>query len=263
MVARRGPAGGDQDVGALGSVGGLGDRLGLVRRDADLDRLGAPTLNRGGQGDAVGADDLIGARNGAGRDQFVAGRQYGDARPAADGDFAMPRRGQKAQVAGGDRAPGRDQQLAGAEIQPRPADEASLGRGLADDDVFPVLLGVFLDGDDVGALRDHRAGEDADAGARGQPPFEPFAGPRDADLAQSQRHVADVVRAQGVAVHGRDRVGRMVEPGGKVLRGHPAVGHGDRDGLRVERLDRRQDPRARLLHGDQSRIRRPEPGGLG
>ncbi len=192
MVADRGAAGGDQHVGAAGLVGGLGDGAGLVRGDADLHWFRTPAVHRGGQGDAVGADDLIGAGDGAGRHQLVAGGEDRHPRPAADRNLAMAGGGQKPDVAGGQGAAGGNQRLADAEIHARAADEAAGRRDLAQDHLLAHLLRVLLQRDDVGALGDHGAGEDADALARTERPGEPRPGARDADLAQAQRHVADV-----------------------------------------------------------------------
>ncbi len=213
MIPGRGAAAGDQDVGAAGAVGRRGDGAHLIDGDAKVDGFRAPAGDRGGQRESVGADDLIRAGDGARRDELIAGGKDGDSGPAEHGDFTVAGRGQEAEVAGGQHLSLGDERLALAEVQARAPDEPALGSRLADEDLAILLLGVLLQGDDVGPVRNRGAGEDAHAGAGLHRPWEVGARPGLSDLPQAQRKLADVLGPQRIAVHGRHRDRRMAEPG--------------------------------------------------
>ncbi len=164
----------------------------------------------------------------------------------------MARGGEQPQVPGGDRPASRDQELADAEIHSGLADVAAPGRDLSDDDLVAALFGVLLQGDHVRPLGDHGAGEDADARPGRQLAFEALAGPRNPDLPEPRRNGPGVLGPEGVAVHGRDRIGRMVQPRGEVGAGDAAMRLADGDDLDLHRPDRREDARAGLLHRDQA-----------
>ena len=87
VVADRGAAGGDEDIGAevAGAADAVGGGLDGVGGDAEIDGLGALVTGQRPQRVAVGIDDLPGAGGLARHHQLVAGGQDGDLRPAAHG----------------------------------------------------------------------------------------------------------------------------------------------------------------------------------
>ena len=62
----------------------------IVRERAERHRLAASFRDRGGDDRAVAVVDAAGTKRLAGLDQFVAGREHGDARPPHDFDAAKP-----------------------------------------------------------------------------------------------------------------------------------------------------------------------------
>ena len=66
MLADRGAAAGEQEVGALRAVDEIGEGGFLVAGDAEIDRLSTALRDERGEGEAVGGDDLAGRQGFAG-----------------------------------------------------------------------------------------------------------------------------------------------------------------------------------------------------
>jgi hypothetical protein len=101
-----------------------------------------------------------------------------------------------------EQAAGAQQRVALAEVAARPADVGARHRRLAHAQRVAATLGVFLDDDAVGALRDAGAREDAHRLTGSDRPGERAAGVGFADDAQARRDAGEVGGARGVAVHG-------------------------------------------------------------
>jgi hypothetical protein len=82
VLADRGAAGGQHDVGPGGPGEGVARRGHVVAGNAEVEADPAPRLDQAGEGDAVGRHDLAGSRGRSRRNQFVAGGQYRHHRPA-------------------------------------------------------------------------------------------------------------------------------------------------------------------------------------
>ena len=158
MVADRGAAHGDQDIGVrlarpADALRGGGDRVG---GDPEIDDLGALGARQRPQAVAVGIDDLAGAGGYARHHQFVAGAEDGDFRAAAHRKLRIVHAGGERQIAVGEAAPAREQHVALAEIDAGRADVPPRNGGFGDGDVIAVDAGVFLDDDGIGARRGSR-----------------------------------------------------------------------------------------------------------
>ena len=178
VVADRGAAGRDQDIGAgvAGAADAVGGRLDRVGGNAEIDGLGALGARQRPQRIAVGIDDLAGAGRRARHHQFVAGGEHRDLRAAAHGKFRIVHAGGERQIAVGEAASRGQQHVALAEIDAGGADVPAGHRGFRDGDVIAVDDGVFLDDDGVGAVGDHAAGKDPHRLAGADRPLERAAG---------------------------------------------------------------------------------------
>ena len=134
-----------------------------------------------------------------------------------------------------------------AEIQAGRADIAAFGRALLDQHDIAAPLGILLDHDRVGAVRDGRAGEDAHRLARADNAFVALPCRHRSDNSQFRRNARHVGGAHGIAVHGRDGERRLSAARDDILGEHPAGRSGERHMLRAERLQRRQEAVARFL----------------
>ena len=104
--------------------------------------------------------------------------------------------------------------------------------------------------DRVRALGHQRAGHDADRGSRLDALRGHGPGGQIFDDAQRHRSVRDVVRADGVAIHGRVVAVRHVEARMHVLAQHAPMRLGERDLLGAEQLDLGENALLRLLDRD-------------
>ena len=159
MVADRGAAAGHQQVAAARRARGLAQRVGAVAGDPQDHRLAAHGGDHGGEGVAIGTDDLLAAGRLAGADDFIAGGQDRHPRLAAHRQPRVIEGGGQANIAGGQQATGRQDGVAGAEIEAGRADVAAGGRAFAHRHLVAVDGGVFLDDDGIGAGGHRRAGE--------------------------------------------------------------------------------------------------------
>ena len=162
VVADRGAAGGDQDIGAAvagpaDSFRGGGDRVG---GNPEIDGLGALGPRQRPQRIAVGIDDLPGAGDRARHHKFVAGGEHRDLRAAPHSQLRIVHAGGEREVAVGEAVSRRKQHIALAEVDAGGADVPSRNGGVRDGDVIAIDAGVFLDDDGVGSVGDHAAGKD-------------------------------------------------------------------------------------------------------
>ena len=227
VLADRDAAGADQEVDPACGGGKAAQRVGVVGRVADEDRHAAAGGDEGGERQRVRADDLVRADRVARHDDLVAGREDPDARPAMhEKPRPVHRRGEP-DVAGREAPSGMQQHIALGEIEPGAADITAARRALAHFHPVAGACGVLLDDDRVGPVGQRRPGKDARRFARPQRAAKPGAGRDLGDDAQAHRDVAEIVRAHGIAVHRRDREGRLGPPRAEILREDPADPLGD------------------------------------
>ena len=170
VVADRGAADGDDDVGVLG-LGEVGvEALARVAGDAEQAGLGARRFGERGHAQVIGGDDLAGAR--ASAPAAPARRRSRGWRRAGGGARAAcrgPWRPRAATSRGPEAAAGGEQRLALAEIEAAAADVAACrcvpSRTVT---LVAVARGVLLDDDGIGAGGQRRAGEDAHGLSRGR-----------------------------------------------------------------------------------------------
>ena len=186
----------------------------------------------------------------AGHDDLVAGRQDADARPAVDEKPGPVHRRQEADVTRCETPPGAQQHLAFGEIEPLAADIAAARRAFEHPDPVAVALGVLLDYDRVGAGRQRRPGEDARGLAGADLPAEPGPGRHLGDDAQLDRDFDQILGAHGVAVHRRDREGRLGAARRDVLGEHAAEPVDQRNLLGRQRRERFEQTRQRFFDGN-------------
>ena len=153
VLAHRGAAGGDKQVRAARAGGEAGERFRVVAGDAEVDRLATAPFDHRAQRVGVGANDLALAQRLARHHDLVAGGQQGDARLAADRKPGLVHRRGEPDGARVQPAPGRDANLADAEVEARGADVAAGRRALAHTDRGAFRLRVLLDHDGVGRRR--------------------------------------------------------------------------------------------------------------
>ena len=163
IIADRSAAGRHQNIGVeIARAPHRLDRLiELVGHDAEIDEVGAFGADQRRKRKAVRIDDLAGSGLGAGRHQFVAGREQRDLGLAINRHQRMVHAGDQREVARGQPMAFGEQLVAQAEIEPLRADVAAFGGGLLHLDPIAVALGQFLHHDGVGAGRHEAAGEDA------------------------------------------------------------------------------------------------------
>ena len=152
VIADGGAADGDEHVGVGARSPSLSARSLGVARDAEDARRGSGRCRQRGKADRVGGDDLIGARQRAGRHQLVAGRQNGDAGAPADGNLAVAHRGGERERVRVEHSSG-VKQLVRRRNRCRGADIGAGCRGFADDDLVAFGGRVLLDDDGIAARR--------------------------------------------------------------------------------------------------------------
>jgi hypothetical protein len=84
VLPDRRPTGRDEHVGITGLVNDGVNGVGAVGRATDINRHATPAGYGCCKRRAIRRDDLVSTRDGAGSDQFVAGGEDGDTRPASD-----------------------------------------------------------------------------------------------------------------------------------------------------------------------------------
>ena len=163
----------------------------------------------------------------------------------------MVHRRRQGYVARAQRAALRQSGVAGGEIQPCLADIPPRLRRFLHRDRIAVGVGVLLNGDGVGAVRDRRAGENAHRFARPYDPVESGARRRNADLAQRRGRRRHIGGAHRIAVHRRDIGGRLGPSRDDRRCQNPPqrLGHGDL--LAGQGFESVHDPRPRLGDGHQ------------
>ena len=128
-------------------------------------------------------------------------------------------------------------------------------RHFADGDDAAIGTGIFLQNDGIGALRNDTAGEDAHRLPRVNGAAERMTGRRTADHAQTRRHHGRIGGAQRVTVHCRNREGRLVEAGNRIVRQNAVERSGERDAFGLGRRNRSDDPGHRFVDGNHRRNR--------
>ena len=98
---------------------------------------------------------------------------------------------------------GGEQHLALGEVDAPAAHVRALLDAFADENRVAVALGVLLDDDGVGALRQRRTREDAHGLAAAEGAGEALPGRRLADHGETLRQARQIRRAERIAVHGR------------------------------------------------------------
>ena len=114
---------------------------------------------------------------------------------------------------------------------------------------------MFLDRHRIGAVGQGPAREDAHGLSRFQRSGEGAAGRRLADKAKPRGNARHVVGPDGIAVHGRDRGGRLRDPGRDVLCKDAPMRDGQRDLFGGQGLEASENAQARFRHGDHDGAR--------
>ena len=109
-------------------------------------------------------------------------------------------------------------------------------------------LGVLLDHDGVGAGRHRRPGKDARRLAGADTAAETGPGRHFGDDAQFDRDPAEIVGAHRIAVHRRDRKGRLRAARRDILGEHPAEPVGERYLLGRQGVDQGQQAGQRFIN---------------
>ncbi len=228
VVADGGAAGGDEGIQTLDGLDPGSQRRRLVGGDAEVDRLAAPEPDHGGEGGGVRADDLARPRRLARPAQLVARRQDAHARSAPHGQPRLGHDGGEAQLARAHDGARGKADPARPEVEPGRANELALSDGAGEAHAAAVGLGILLDGDGVGAGRDHPAREDAHGFAWGHLAREGMAGRCRAHHLQPPARWIEVGGADGVAVHGGDggRAAGRGAPGPRQRARGPGPGRG-------------------------------------
>ncbi len=237
VVADRGAADGDDDVGVPRAGEVLVQALARVAGDAQLLRLGAGLLGERPHAQVVGGDDLPRPRPLAGPHQLVAGGEDGNAGTAADRHRAVPHGGRQRQLARTEATARRQQRLARREVEAPGAHVALVRRALAHRDLVALADRVLLDDDRIRAGRDRRAGEDACRLSRADGAGERMSRGRLADHGQGCRQRAHVGGTHGVAVHGGGIERRLRHERGQRLGQRAPARRLDGDRLGRQRLD--------------------------
>ena len=141
----------------------------LVRKGAERHRFAAGFGDRRGNDRAVAVIDAARTKRPAGLDQFVAGRQHGDTRPAHDFDRGKAARREHADFARADMRSPAQQRLAARNVGAGIGDELSARHRAAQfDDRRGIVVhefGVLDHHHGVGAARNDAAGRDGGCGA--------------------------------------------------------------------------------------------------
>ena len=194
-------------------------------------------LDERGDGIGVRGDDLVRPGRVAGHDEFVAGGEDRDARPAADGERAVTH-------GGGERDAPRIEPRAGVEKRHRPAVKSSPAgrtnrpRGAASltTTVSPSRSASSWITTLSAPCRQRRAGEDAHRLAGADGAAEAVARPRSCrSIVSVAGSVATSVRAHRVAIHGGGGEGRLRRAGGKRRGERPPGRIGERNRLGLDR----------------------------
>ncbi len=163
MLADRGAADGDENVGGAAGAGKRDQALSRVLGNAEAHRLAALRLDQSGESGWDRGDDLIARKLSARRHHLIAGGEDRDFRFAADGKLGVVHGGGEHQLARAEPEAG----LRAAAPRPRLKSwprGRMWRRGAASLTMTTprARLGVLLDDDGVGALRHRSASEDAD-----------------------------------------------------------------------------------------------------
>ena len=136
-------------------------------------------------------------------------------------------------IAPGEHGTGLQQDVALLEIEARRAHEAAHGGCFLHGDGVAVDVGVFLDDDGVGAVRQRRAGKDTHCLAGTDGAVKAAARRRLTDTGQGCRGAGDISGAHGVTVHGGNIGRRQGQVGLQVFGQDPAEGVGEIDFLGI------------------------------
>ncbi len=141
----------DESAGFVETVWGGGKDDGDATRKGDL----------GGEGEGVGIADLMGERGLVERDDFVAGREDGDAGFGVNGDVGGADGGTEGDAGVAEAFAGGEEDGSGGSFG-GPGVEVEAGGGGGDGDVSFVAGSVFNHDDGIGALGERGAGHDFD-----------------------------------------------------------------------------------------------------
>ena len=166
VVADRDAAGGEHDVRRAGGLEqALAEALAHVGHDAEVERLGAGSLDHAAEREAVRVVDLPGSPRLARLHHLVAGGEQGDARPAVHRDLGEAERRDETQVLRTQHRARPEHDRAGPDVlAPRAHVRAGLDRAKLDP--LSRALAELLRHDGVRPARHRRAGHDAERLAR-------------------------------------------------------------------------------------------------
>ncbi len=278
-VAAGDAGGGDEEVAVReGLVDAGGEGLDGVASDIEDVGDAAALADGGGKAGGVGVVDLAGGEGLAGAEEFVAGREDGDAGAAVHGDGIEAEGGDDADLPDADDSAALEHDLSGLHVLADLTDVSTEGSGDIDTDGVGGAVGAegdlgwgsaadrragalffvgLLEGDDGVRTAGHGgAGHDADGFARADRAFVDLAGGEPADDAEgaggSVGSAGGVGGADGVAIHGSVGHGGNVEAGDDIGGEHLADGIEEGDLLSLEWVEVFEDPCTGLFDGDHA-----------
>ena len=207
VIADGGAAGDHKKIGCA-ALHRVRDGLGIVRRDAEIDRLAAPGANGGLERGTVGVMDLAGTGLAGPAGELVAGRQHPDPWPAHDLNGGMTGGRDEADIARRYGPAGVEAGIVQPEAPALCADMLAEHGRRAEQDAAVIRRRVLLDDDAVGARRDRRAGEKPHTGAGLQNRDRRGARFALAQKGQGDAGVRNVEGPHRITVHRRDIEGR-------------------------------------------------------
>ncbi len=146
----------------------------------------------------------------------------------------------------------RQQHVTGGKILPGTTNMPAHGRRFGNSHPIAIAVGVFLDHNPIGAVRQHAAGKQPQRLARAQHPNPGMPGRRRADHTKprAQRRIAC---PHGVAIHRRYVAWRLGQAGMHRGGGHPVPGLGERDDFGGGGVECGEDAGAGFGDGDHGR----------
>ena len=217
----------------------------FIRRDFEKDRFGSVRRKHRCDAESGRCNYLPVAGRLSGRDQFVAGRQDGNARLARNLQRRMVHRRRDGNVPGRQSERSAKKHVPLREIQARNADEAALRDVFLKLDAVSFPLHRFLNRDGVRSFRNDRSGKKPDRLGGTEPQTITGAGRGCSDNGQLRTR-SSIFGAHRITVHRGDGLLRMGYPRGEALPQRPPAGVAKADLLGANRLDERADSLDRL-----------------
>ena len=192
----------------------------IIGCNAERQGFAARLQGHAGNRQLIGGNDLIGPARLTGRDQFIPIGENGHFGPTGHGECDMAHRGGQCHIGGRQHAALTDQGIACREIKPRFADVAQPVFVGCRDDLVIRSRDMFLQHDGIRPFGHGRAGKNADGLFGFEVACEGLTRDRFPDHLQRLAGVK-ILRAHGIAIHGRSVEGRLGAQGAERGGCHP------------------------------------------